>query len=1010
MFPVPTTSVTPLTEKPSLETVKDAIRSVLSKSTTVDRKAATDYLAALEKSVYAWEICNELLQAGESIEISYLAAHMLRQKISKNFNELPLEYYSSLKDSILNHLQSIDDYAVQGQLTMAIADLTLLLQVWQNPIEDLAKQLGLDIGLVTLISAGHETLLKALNNRLLFAYIMHQMCDLNHDHSHRPCRIGARRREEFENYLISKCGQAISWWLTTLKEIDELRLHIKSTESPNINLEEKELLGRVKCIEFLDKLTGQIFLCYSAWLRIFNEENINESLPLVDAAIKNLHDINCPDSIHKYAVEAIVATSDYCEDNRQVDYLVNHLVDQIYTLESAFKETVTNEDYDKSSNFVKVFTSVAETACQIHVIEKQDFRLIELLLGCLNHYDHEIVEETYQFWWTLLETLQNRLKPAQYQPYIPYINRFVMGVAKLAQFDTDEEGVVHYDQDIHSFRANSAELIVHVMYVTTIEDFVRDNRLLENFSYELSKVSWEKNEAILFLISCLSQMMTRENNHLRMQILNGIICQQVNNQDIQGLLATKQISLKIGNALGDVHPQTVATSLKIIGSMEGFLADQPDYLILAINYILSAISNDRYRNQLIKPAASALCNIMESHANRHLSSCPQLLVIVKDLCTNLDQFEEQAASELLKCSAFMADAISDVNLKDQFLCEILNPNINALKSTIVLPKRDEAEPVKYLDRISSVFKQLTIEKSTVPLLTNFITLIDSELWPTIVKVLETYASERGHAIEQTCRTIRYMLRCIKPEWMIERVAETMISLYKTYPQNSSPLYICSILVDEFANTSPEINQGLFTMLEIFCTLTFTLLNLNASQAKSLLSMKTYPETIDDMMRLFNRFLKKCPNDFVNCKALESIIELSISSLRIDHMDANSNVSKFVTSFIALGQSPDYPRISDAIRNVLGARITDAVIKACLFDIPSFLIGEEAQILMTLYSFDKDLFSKWVEASVLTLPKTNIQGIESVTSEQLDEFKSTLITAGSLKKMVNCLRASARLYS
>uniref|UniRef100_A0A6G1SBS6 Transportin-3 n=1 Tax=Aceria tosichella TaxID=561515 RepID=A0A6G1SBS6_9ACAR len=1010
MFPAPNASVTPLTDKPPLETVKDAIRSVLSQNTTVDRKAATDYLAALESSVFAWEICDELLQTRESIEISYLAAHMLRQKISKHFNELPIECYSSLKDSILNHLQSIDDYAVQGQLTMAIADLTLLLQVWQNPIEDLAKQLGLEIGLITLTSAGHETLFKALNNRLIFAYIMHQMCDLNHDHSHRPCRIGARRREEFENYLISKCGQAITWWLNTIKEVDELKLYLNSSESSTVKLEEKELLGRVKCLESLDKLMGQIYLCYSAWLRIFNEENVSESLTLIDGAFKNLHDTNCPEAIHKYAVEVIVATSSYCEDNRQVDYLVNHLVEQVYTLENAFKETVSQEDIDKSSNFVKAFTSVAETACFTHVIEKQDFRLIELLLSCLSHYDYEIVEETYQFWWTLLETLQNRLKPAQYPPYIGYINRFVMGVTKLAQFDADEEGVVHHDADIHSFRANSAEIIVHVMYVTTIEDFIRDNSLLENFSYELSKISWEKNEAVLFLISCLTQLMTRENNQLRVQIFNGIICQQMNNQDIQGLLATKQVAIKIGNAPGEVHPQIVATSLRIIGSMEGFLANQPDYLVLAINYILAAISNEKHRNQLIKPAASALCNIMESHANRHLSSCPQLLVIIKDLCSSLDQFEEQAASELLKCSAFMADAVSDVTLKNQFLCEILNPIINSLKATLTPPKRDEAEPVKYLDRISSVFKQLTIHKSVVPQLTNFISLVDLELWPTIVKVLEIYASERGHAIEQTCRTIRYMLRCIKPEWMIERVAETMISLYKTYPQNSSPLYICSILVDEFANTSPEINQGLFTMLEIFCTLTFTLLNMTASQAQSLLSMKNYPETIDDMMRLFNRFLRKCPNDFVNCKALESIIELSISSLRIDHLEANANVSKFVTSFIALGQNPDYPRISDAIKNVLGARITDAVIKACLFDIPSFLIGEEAQILMTLYSFDKDLFSKWVEASVLTLPKTNIQGIESVTSEQLDEFKTTLISAGSLKKMVNCLRATARLYS
>lgn len=1013
MFQPPNTTISPLVEKPPLDTVKTAIKSALAKDPTVDRKAASDFLEALKNSVYAWEICDQLLQAHEGIEISYLAAHMLRQKISRNFNELPLECYSSLKDSILNHLQSNEDYAVQGQLTMAIADLTLLLQVWQNPIEDLAKQLGLDVSLLSLTNSGFMPIFKALQNRLIFAYIMHQMCDLNHNQSERPCRIGAKRREEFEDYLISKCSQAITWWLNTLKEIEELRAFIRASDTSAQNSQtkdEQDIAKKAKCLDTMNKLIGQVYLCYSAWLRIFDEDNVNESLPLVDAAFKHLGDIECPDSIHRYAVEVVTATANFCEDNRQVDYLVSHLVTQVHTLEQAFKQSVSSEDIEKSSNFAKAFTSVAETACLIHVIENKDFRLVELLLSCLNHYDYEIVEKTYSFWWAFLENLQNRLKQSEYAPFISYINRFVMAVTKLCQFDPDEESVVPQDQDIHSFRGNSAEIIINVMYITTVEDFLRDNCLLDNFGLELSKIPWEKIEAILYLLSCLVQILTREENNLRVQIFNCIIAQQTNNHDIQSLLSTKQVAITIGNSPGEVHPQIVATSLQIIGSMDSFLADYPDYLVLAINYILSSISNENYRNQLIKPAASALCSIMELNANRHLSSCPQLLVIVKDLCTSLDQFDEVAAAELLRCSAFMADAIKDISVKDQFLCEIVSPIMNSLKNTLTAPKKDETEPTKYLDRLSSVFRQASIHPPMVPELKNFIQLIDTELWPIIVKVLEIYASERGHAIERTCRTIRYLLRCIKPEWMIQRVAETMISLYKIYPQNSSPLYICSILVDEFANRSPEINQGLFAILEIFCTLTFTLLDMNSSQSKSLLTMKSYPETIDDMMRLFNRFLKKCPNEFVNCKALESIIELSISSLRIDHQDANANVSKFVTSFIALGQLPEYSHIGDAIRNVLGARITDTVIKACLFDLPTVLIGEEAQILMTLYSFDKDLFNTWVEATVSTLPKTNIQGIESVTPDQLEDFKKTITTAGSMKKMVNCLRAFARLYT
>lgn len=1032
----------PLVEKPSLDDVRRAIKTVLTDQVN-DKSLASEWLDNFKSSLHAWELCNQLLiSPSEGIEVSYLAAHMLRQKISRSFNELPIEYYSSLKDSILSHLEIHEDYAVQGQLTMAIADLTLLLQNWQNPIEDLAKQFNLDVPLSSILiqnqnnnnnNYDYVAIYKTLHRRLVFAYILHQMCDLNHDNSERPHRIGAKRREEFEDYLITKCTQVITWWLNTMKENQELKVLFNAQQAQQPSEQQQKDPLKVKCLDTMDKLIGQIYLCYSAWLRVFDEENVNQSLDLIASAVNHLDSVDCPDAVHKYAVEVIVATASFCEDNRQVDYLVGYLVDHCYRLEPAFRRSVTEEDTEKSTNFVRAITSVAETACLIYVIENKDFKLVDLLLSCLTHYDFEIVSDTYPFWWVFLEHLQTRLKPTEYGPYIPYINKFVMAVTRLCQFDPDEDSIVSDDQDIHQFRYESADIISNVLFVTTVQDFLHDNQVLESFKFRLynsannnnnnnanqisEMISWEKNEATLYLISCLVPMTTKEENLLRMQIFNSIMLQQANfTQSIQTLLETKQINLRIGLDANEVHPQIVATTLKIIGSLESFLTYYPDHLALSVNYILNSINDPRYRRKLIKHAAAALCSIMEYNATRHFSHCPEFSLVIKNLCSSLDEFDDPAAIDLLKCGAYMADAISDTTLKDQFLCEIVMQNLNSLKQvlskTATTLERNENEPSKYLDRLSVVFRQTNIPPATVPEMKNFVILIDSELWPVIVKVLELFASERGHAIERTCRTLRYLIRCVKPEWMISKIAETMISLYRSYPQNSSPLYICSILVDEFANRNPEINQGLFGMLEIFCELTFTLLNMESSQQKSLLTMKSYPETIDDMMRLFNRFLKKCPNEFVNCKALESIIELSISSLRIDHPDANSNVSKFLIAFIQLGQQQqkEYSHISDAIRNVLGKRIVDSTMRACLFDIPSSLIGEEAHILMTLFNFDKNLFGTWVEATVDNLPKTNIQGIESITMDELKEFKETITTASSMKIMVNCLRSFAQLYT
>lgn len=1004
-----------MNERPTLDAVRAAIKTALTDTSNPDRKAASDWLDNLKSSPFAWEICDQLLASRESIAISYLAAHMLRHKIYKNFNELPLECYASLKDSILNHLKANEDYGVQGQLTMAISDLTLLLRSWQNPIEELAQKLNLDQTLTSINLSDYNAIYTALHHRVIFADILHQMCDLNHNHTERPSWVGSRRREEFEDYLISKCGQAITWWLSTLQQIEELkiRLHSFGASGQSQSLTESDKTFLTKSLEAIDKLIGQIYLCFSAWLRIFDEQNMTDSLAILDSAFKVLIDTQCSDKVHNYAVEVVISVANYSED-LGLEYMISHLVNNVYTLEPAFRESVNKEDVGKSCNFVRIFSSVAETGCRKFVIEERDFKLVELLLSCMNHYDYEIVEETYHFWWTFLELLQVNLNPNDYVHFIPLINRFVMSVTKLCQFDPDEDSVVPNDQDIHSFRADSAELINSVLFITDVESFLRDNQIIDNFRQPLKSIAWEKLEAILYLITCLTQMLTNSDNQLRMQLFQLVISQQVDpenpNVGLTDWPTNVNVNINIGSDSSQVHPQIVATTLQIIGTLEGLLNESQECLAISTNYILNAMNNPAHCKNLMKYSAASLVQITEVQAARNFGNYPDLLKIIKDLCSNLDNYES-ASGDLLKVASFLAQSITDSQMSDQFICEIVNHHLNIIKNSLEQQqsgKQNNSIRIKCLDRLSVFLRQLRLTDSKVLELTGFTTLVDNTYWPLIVKVLETCASADIKIIDASCRTIRFVIRSIRPEWMIERIAETMINLYKSYPQDSSPLYICSILVDEFANRSAEINSGLFKMLEIFCQLSFTLLDLNASQQQSLLTMKSYPETIDDMMRLFVRFLQNCPEEFLACPALANIIELSISSLRIDHQDANASVTKFLTAFVTCHKG--HQHISEALKNVLGAKITDAVIRACLFDIPSTLITDEAQILLLLYGFDKNLFSLWVEASVKSLPRVNIQGIESVTEDEMDDFKKTISTTGTLKGLVNCLRAFARSYT
>lgn len=112
-----------ITSLPDISTVYSLIRSLFNDQSGESKEFASKWLGNLQSSVYAWKIADDLLIAKYDIESCYFAAQTLRTKIQYCFNELPSESYSSLKDSIINHLKQIPETVVQTQLCLAISYL-----------------------------------------------------------------------------------------------------------------------------------------------------------------------------------------------------------------------------------------------------------------------------------------------------------------------------------------------------------------------------------------------------------------------------------------------------------------------------------------------------------------------------------------------------------------------------------------------------------------------------------------------------------------------------------------------------------------------------------------------------------------------------------------------------------------------------------------------------------------------------------------------------------------------
>jgi len=114
----PSTVNPTIAEIPDLDKVHSLIKAMYQQDE--HKESASKWLEELQKTVYAWQIADQLLIKRLDFESCYFAAQTLKTKIQYNFNELPPDSYCSLKDSVIAHLVNIDEKVIQTQLCLSI--------------------------------------------------------------------------------------------------------------------------------------------------------------------------------------------------------------------------------------------------------------------------------------------------------------------------------------------------------------------------------------------------------------------------------------------------------------------------------------------------------------------------------------------------------------------------------------------------------------------------------------------------------------------------------------------------------------------------------------------------------------------------------------------------------------------------------------------------------------------------------------------------------------------------
>ncbi|XP_020287942.1 transportin-3 isoform X2 [Pseudomyrmex gracilis] len=944
---------------PSLETVYEAVCTLYSNSNPAQSGKASLWLGELQKSVYAWKIADEMLHEKRNIESCYFAAQTMRTKIQQSFHELPQEAHVSLRSSLMEHISQIDEHtnsAIATQLCLALADLALQMPSWQKPVIDLINRFGPNSTTVWALLEIMTVLPEEVNSRSL--------------------RLGDNHRQHILNEF-NACADHV---------IEFLKLCL-TRNSDSIQIQ------------------NTIFRCFTSWVIVHAIPL--EAVPSSDVvayALQILGNDMANSQLHETATDCICVilqvlgeeTNDK-RDNElsvQLQQLQLCLFTSVKNLEPPYHLSVAHEDMEKSVNYCRMFTELAEAFLETMVTgceggkKHYSVEILDLVLTCVGHHDYEVAQITFNLWYRLSEILYHKNSDDLTAVFRPHIERLINALRRHCQKEPDHVGLVEEGgggEEFVDFRNRVSELIKDVVFVVGSSHCFRQmfSSLTEGPGSDgqpRDPPTWDVTEAALFVMQAVAKNILPEENDVVPKVVEAIL-----------------------NLPENTHIAVRYTSILLLGELCEWIEKHPQSLQPVLNFLLACLS----KKGLGTAASGALLSICTAcpYMVSHFSG---LLQIARSL-TDFD-ISNDAAVSLLKGISVVLARLPHEELTPAMreLCYLQGSPLLTLSRQLVPYQRGSMiDPVVWLDRLAVIFKhtRLLIDDINKP---HPCQSVLTEVWPVLSGILETYQKD-ARVIERCCRCIRFAVRCVGQHsaHLLEPIIKRIVPLYTAH-KHSCFLYVGSILVDECAIDS-ECIWNLLNMLQALIYPAFALLEQEDG-------LKNHPDTVDDLFRLCARFVQRAPIPLLHSSVIGSIVDCAILACSLDHRDANSSVMKFFYDLLHCGRSykdsSDYTMRQQLIKNMLqgkGQILVTKLLHAAVFELSSYMLSDVADVIIELTRTDTEQMSKWLEEAIKTMPSQNAGGALTATPEQLLEFHSTVTRSDSPKDVTHALRDFARLY-
>lgn len=456
---------------PPLETVHQALQALYNNPDVAGKEKASVWLGELQRSVFAWQVADQLLTQNTDLESCYFAAQTMRTKIQCFFHELPASSHSSLRDSLLNHASKITPETppvIVTQLSLAVADLALQMGTWKRAVVDLIERYG--------------------SNTQQLPFLLEVLTVLPEEIGSKALRLGANRRMEVNGDLY-KTSPVVVQLLTACIENNQ----------------------------FDSRLQMKIFRCLGSWfnINVISQDDIVNS-KVLHAAFHVLSVKDCPSNLHEAASDCICSALCSVEELGRNLELAEALFRGVLTLQEAYHISVAQEDTDKTINYCRIFAEMAESFLPAIISTPTqglgDFTSLDLLLICAGHHLYEVAEITFSFWYRLSEELYHKNVEQINEIFRPYIQRLIVALCRHCQLEPDHEGIPDESSDFGEFRGRVSELTKDIIFI--VGSSTCFNQMFETLQAQTVSTSWDICEAALFLMAAVAKNITSEENNV----------------------------------------------------------------------------------------------------------------------------------------------------------------------------------------------------------------------------------------------------------------------------------------------------------------------------------------------------------------------------------------------------------------------------------------------------------------------------------------------------------------